>query len=84
MRGAWVKPSGSESDQEEEPETMGMETGRLSTLNPLELILKAIQNVKEDEMVKASCRGKVVVNLSSMLPQNSKTSRPFCIPYQGT
>ena len=34
---AWsLEPSDSESDQEEEPETMGM-------------VLKAIQNVKEDD-----------------------------------
>ena len=53
---AWnLEPSDSESDQEEEPENMGMETGRLSNLNPLELVLKAIQNVKEDDnMVKTS------------------------------
>ena len=51
---------------------MGMETGRLSTLDSLELVLKAIQNVKEEQMVKISCRGKVVVGLLSMLPQNGK------------
>jgi len=38
----------------------------------LELVLKAIQNVKEEQMVKTSCRGKVVVDLLSMLPQNGK------------
>jgi len=42
----------------------------LSTLDSLELVLKAIQNVKEEQMVKISCRGKVVVDLLSMLPQN--------------
>ena len=50
MRGAWSLVSDGESDQEEEPETMGMETGSLSNL-------KAIQNVKEDDnniMVKTS------------------------------
>ena len=68
----WSNSSDSESDEEEVAETVGMETGRLSTLDSLELVLKAIQNVKEEQMVKTSCRGKVVVDLLSMLPQNGK------------
>ena len=37
---AWsLELSDSECDQEEESETMGMETGKLSTLTPLKLIL---------------------------------------------
>ena len=74
----WSNSSDSESDEEEEAETVGMETGRLSTLDSLELVLKAIQNVKEEQMVKTSCRGKVVVDLLSMLAQNAKKISDLC------
>ena len=70
--------SNRESDEEEVAETVGMETGRLSSLDSLELVLKAIQNVKEEQMVKTSCRGKVVVDLLSMLPQNGKNITDLC------
>lgn len=74
----WSNSSDSESDEEEVAETVGMETGRLSSLDSLELVLKAIQNVKEEQMVKTSCRGKVVVDLLSMLPQNGKNITDLC------
>ena len=54
----WSNSSDSESDEEEVAKTVGMETGRLSTLDSLELVLKAIQNVKEEQMVKLPAEAK--------------------------
>ena len=59
----WSNSSDSESDEEEVAKTV---------------VLKAIQNVKEEQMVKTSCRGKVVVDLLNVIKYPCRYQTYIC------